>query len=142
MRFRSTITILGFVLIATGFSCALLSQSQSGTILGTITDESKNLVPGVTVTAVEAQSGKRLSAVSDRNGNYNLAGLEPGAYTLTAVLPGFETVTFTGVALAAQGQSRLDFTLRIAARRNGLMPLAPSGPRDRVVDIRADSMTA
>jgi len=101
-----------------------------------------NLVPGVTVTAVEAQSGKRLSAISDRNGNYNLAGLEPGAYTLTAVLPGFETVTFTGVALAAQGQSRLDFTLRIAARRNGLMPLAPSGPRDRVVDIRADSMTA
>ena len=148
MKLRSILGILGipivplhFVLITTVFSSALLSQSQSGRISGIITDESKNFIPGVTVTAVDAQGERRTTAVSDQNGNYTLAGLQPGTYTVTAVLPGFETATTSGVPLASQGQPRVDFTLRIAPRRGGFMPLPPAGQRDRDVAIRADNMT-
>jgi hypothetical protein len=133
---------MGIVLIATGFSSAFFSQSQAGTIMGTITDESKALIPGVTVTAFDAQGERRSSAISDRNGNYNLANLPAGTYTVTAVLPGFETATSSNVALAAQGQSRQDFTLRVARQRTAFIPLPPAGPRERDVSIRADSTTA
>jgi len=106
---------LGFVLIAVLCSAAL-TQSESGTISGTITDEAKNLVPGVSVTAVDAQGESRRTVISDQNGNYSLAGLQPGTYTVTAVLPGFQTETATGIALAAQERRRLDFTLKVPGR--------------------------
>jgi hypothetical protein len=114
MKLRS---ILALLLITTAYSSAWPSQAQSGTISGTITDESKNFIPGVTVTAVDAQGEKRSTVLSQQNGNYSLAGLQPGTYTVTAVLPGFETATTSGVAVTSQGQSRLDFTLRIARGR-------------------------
>ena len=143
MKLRSTRSILSLVLIATAFSSAWLAQSQNGAISGTITDEAKNFIPGVTVTAVNAQGERRSTAISNENGNYTLGGLPPGTYTVTAVLPGFETATSSGIALASQGQSaQVDFTLRIARQRGGVMPLPPPGPRDRDVAIRADSMTA
>jgi hypothetical protein len=141
MKPRSILAILGFV-ITTAFSSPWFSQSQNGTIAGTITDESKNTIPGVTVTAVDAQGEKRASVISDRNGSYNLAGLQPGTYTVTAVLPGFETAMMS-VTLPSQGQSGpVNFTLRIARQRGGFMPLPPAGQRDRDVAIRADNMTA
>jgi hypothetical protein len=133
---------MAIVLIATGFSSAFFSQSQGGTILGTVTDETKALIPGVTVSAFDAQGERRSTVISDPNGNYSLANLPAGTYTVTAVLPGFETATTQGVALAAQVQFRLDFTLRIARQRTAFIPLPPAGPRDRDVSIRADNTTA
>src|SRR5262245_58017507 len=119
MKCRSTIASLGFALMSVGFSALLFSQSQNGTIGGTITDESRALIPGVTVTVVEAQSGKRSSIVSDRNGKYSLADLPPGNYTVTATLPGFETLVVKDVALNAQEQRALNLTLRVAVPRGG-----------------------
>jgi hypothetical protein len=142
MKLRSILGILALVLTTTAFSSAWLSQSQNGTISGTITDEAKNTIPGVTVTAVDAQGETRAKAISQENGNYNLARLQPGTYTVSAVLRGFETATMS-VTVASQGQSDpVNFTLRIGRQRGGVMPLPPAGQRDRDVAIRADNVTA
>jgi len=140
MNVRSAIASLGFLLITAVFSAVLLSQSQNATISGTITDETKALIPGATVTAVDAQSGKRSSTVSDGEGKYRLADLPPGNYTVTASLPGFETLSVKDVDVKAQEQRSLNFALKVGGFQRGFL-LPPAGPRDRDVSVRADAMT-
>lgn len=70
--------------------------AQEASIIGTVTDSSGGVVPGVTVTAVHEATGNTFEAVTDERGGYRLA-VRVGDYRLTANLPGFTTVTLTGV---------------------------------------------
>ena len=72
----------GLALTALFVSAGPLRQSQSGTITGTVADEAGAEIPGVTVTAVELQTGARATAVTNESGAYTIAGLQPGIYTV------------------------------------------------------------
>jgi hypothetical protein len=50
------------------------------------------VLPGVTITAQNAESGTVRTSVTEGDGKYRVAGLNPGRYNLTAELPGFQTV--------------------------------------------------
>ena len=56
------------------------------------------MLPGVTVIAVNEATGNRFEAVTDERGIYRIPA-RVGAYRITAELPGFTTVTRTGVQL-------------------------------------------
>src|SRR5215813_9969261 len=96
-------------------SIPVLSQSSNGTISGTVADASGAVVPGVTVTATNNATGVVTTVVSNDSGVYNFASLLPGTYKVSAVLPGFQTQTFSDVQLGNAGQLRLNFTLQVAA---------------------------
>lgn len=68
-------------------------SSTTGAIVGTIYDDTKAVVPGVTVTATGAALMGERTVVSDADGAYRLPALNPGIYTLVFELPGFATVT-------------------------------------------------
>src|SRR6266849_265034 len=76
------------------------SASVSGVIRGTIIDPSGAVLPRVTVTAVDPQTGLHRAAVSDANGQFRLIGLSPAVYEVTAELPGFSTETRKSLAVA------------------------------------------
>jgi Ca-activated chloride channel family protein len=61
-------------------------------VYGQVVDNSGAPLPGVTVTATDAHGGQR-SVVTDANGNYTIAGIAAGRYTLRAELPGLQTAT-------------------------------------------------
>ena len=64
-----------------------------GTLTGTVKDESGAVLPGVTVEASSpALIEKVRVAVSDATGQYRITSLNPGTYTLTARLTGFNLV--------------------------------------------------
>jgi outer membrane receptor protein involved in Fe transport len=65
------------------------AQSATGTIEGTIVDQSNAVMPGVTVTVVHAATGTTRSAVTDPDGVFRMPLLAVGAYDLTAELAGF-----------------------------------------------------
>ena len=87
-------------------------QGDSGSLMGTVTDELGGVLPGATVTARNAVTGLARNAVSDAGGAYEIAVLPAGSYELEASLPGFlgkaSTVTIGG------GPTTLDLTLAIA----------------------------
>ena len=68
---------------------AAAGRDDAGSIWGVVTDELGGLLPGVTVTARHAATGLARSAVTGNVGSYEIARLPPGAYEVTAVLPGF-----------------------------------------------------
>jgi hypothetical protein len=75
-----------------------VGYAQEATITGTITDSTGAVLPGVTVVAVHEATGNRFEAVTDGLGTYRIP-VRVGAYRIMAELPGFATVTRTGVQL-------------------------------------------
>jgi hypothetical protein len=91
------------------------SQSTFATVSGTIDDGTGALIPGVTVTAKNNATGVVTTALSNETGAYNFPSLQPGAYTVTAQLSGFQTSSYTAVQLGNRDQVRLNFTMKVAS---------------------------
>ena len=82
--------ILGVSLLAFfAAPAASHAQATTGTIYGTIADESKSILPGVTVLVQNVENGATRTLVTDENGHYRALNLPPGIYSVSADLPGF-----------------------------------------------------
>ena len=69
-------TLLGILaLIGAGPAAA---QNTSGAIAGTITDTEGGVLPGVTLTVTNADNGNTRTVVTEGDGRYRFAGLQPG----------------------------------------------------------------
>ena len=68
-------------------------------INGTVTDASGGVLPGVTVTAIQTDTGFRREVVTDDMGSYVLTNLPIGPYRLEVALSGFRTYAQTGYRL-------------------------------------------
>src|ERR671912_428570 len=86
------------VVLALFFSFPSASTAQDATIGGIITDSTGGVLPGVTIVAVHEASGNTFEAVNDERGAFRIA-VRPGVFRLTAELPGFATLTRTGLEL-------------------------------------------
>ena len=84
--------VLLFIVFIIGAG-ALPAQITTGNIIGIVHDESRAVLPGVTV-AVASPGLPAQSAVTNERGEYRLTGLQPGMYLLTVELPGFGERSF------------------------------------------------
>jgi hypothetical protein len=91
MRFRTTVSVL-VALLAVLATSAATAQERFGGIGGIVVDSSQAPVPGVTVTATNKQTGAARVVVSGTDGTYRIPDLEPGRYTVTMELQGFQKV--------------------------------------------------
>ena len=99
---RVLITLLWLAaLISAAPFAAAQSQSVNGTIEGTITDASKAVLPGVTVTVANLDNGSTRTVVTDATGTYRAVLLPLGTYRLKAELQGFKTLERSGISLSA-----------------------------------------
>ena len=101
-----TLVTGGVLLCCLVLSTHAFGQSSFATVTGTIEDASGALIPGVTIKAANNATGVVTTALSNEAGAYNLPGLLPGIYKVTAELPGFQTQTFTDVQLGNAAQVR------------------------------------
>ena len=84
---------------------------QTGTIDGTITDAQGGGLPGVSVTLTGPQNTR--NAITDAEGDYRFALLQPGAYTVNATLEGLGTAE-RAVSLDAGQRQDVSLTLQAA----------------------------
>jgi hypothetical protein len=91
---------------------------------GRVTDQSSAVLPGVTVTATQTDTGLTRTAVTDGTGSYVLPALPVGPYRLEVALQGFQSYVQTGIVLqvgdnpvinAALGLSTLEETVTVEA---------------------------
>jgi hypothetical protein len=94
---------------------AVAFAQQNATVLGVVTDESKGVLPGVTVTATDLGTGRVASAVTDERGEYQIRNLPPGRYSVTAELSGFGTATVPILELRVGQNATLPFSLSLGA---------------------------
>jgi iron complex outermembrane receptor protein len=89
---------------------------QEGRITGTVRNASGEPVPGVSVTIRNQQTGATRVAVSAANGSYEITGLVPGRYTVTAELTGLGQATVRDVQVVAGPATAADLTLEPRVR--------------------------
>ena len=92
-------------------SSTALSQSITGTIQGTVTDNSGAVVSGVRVTAENVATGFTRTGLSNTIGAYALSFLPTGPYQVEVEFQGFEKSLRKGITLGADQKIDLSFTL-------------------------------
>jgi len=92
------------------------AQQSTGTITGRAVDASDAALPGATVTIASPQMiGGARSGVTDERGIYRFTLLAAGTYTVSFMLPGFNTLNIEGVALGAGATMTINGKLQVAA---------------------------
>jgi hypothetical protein len=107
--------IVAAVMLYFLISSFALTQTSNATLGGTVSDPTGALIPGVTITATNTQTGIISTVISNEAGAYQFASLQTGIYRVTAELPGFQKRTYDGVALGVSQQVRLNFRLDVSS---------------------------
>ena len=94
---------------------AVAAQSTLATVFGTVADEQRGVLPGVTVTLRHLDTGELRTATTDARGSFRVIGLAPGRYELRAALPPFADVVQSDTVLALNDEIALALTMRIGA---------------------------
>ena len=84
-------------------------------INGIVADSSGGVLPGVTVIAIQTDTGFRREVVSDEAGAYALLNLPIGPYRLEATLAGFRTYVQTGVVLQVNANPVIPVTMQLGS---------------------------
>src|SRR5262245_46209333 len=95
-------------------------------VSGTVSDASGALVPGVEVTAKNINTGITQTRLTNETGSYDFPTLQPGTYTLSAALSGFQTATYDNVVLGQGQQVRLNFALKVQSVAQSLEVTEPA----------------
>jgi hypothetical protein len=127
-------------LLVCALSCLIttgaFAQFERSQISGVIKDDQGGVIPGVTVTAINKQTGAQTTSVTDGSGFYTAANLLPGRYDVTAELQGFKKVTSSNIQLDAAAQIRIDLTLSTGTVTEQVTVTAEATPLQRDTALR------
>jgi protocatechuate 3,4-dioxygenase beta subunit len=73
-----------------------MAQSTAAMVSGTVVDEQKGALPGATITIRNLDSGQVRTTATDARGAFQIVGIPPGRYEVTAELTGFARVMHSG----------------------------------------------
>jgi Carboxypeptidase regulatory-like domain len=100
--------------------CTALAQQTTGTVKGTLLDDSGASVPAANVTLTGPGSAKTVkTAQTQADGTYTFTGLVPGQYTMGVVFPGFATIA-KPVTVAAGQTLTVPVQLNVAAEKQSV----------------------
>jgi TonB-dependent receptor len=126
---RGLIGLSGALLCLTLAATSATAQSRSGSISGRATDPAGGVLQGAIVTLAPKGGG----AVTNTQGEYVVAGLAPGDYTVTVDYVGFSPFTTT-INLSEGQTARVDATLKVSTQSEQVLVTAER-PRGEALEI-------
>lgn len=99
-------------LILCFFAVSMFAQSTVGRLIGTVSGPD-GLLPGATVTVVDNQTGRELTATTNDQGSYRFEQLTFGTYTVRITVSGFKTFVANDVKIDANRDYTLNSTLEL-----------------------------
>jgi hypothetical protein len=102
-------------LAAAVLPAAAQSTAINGSIEGVITEDSGAVLPGVTVTITNVDTGDTRAVVTNANGLYRAPLLPLGTYKVEAELGGFKKLEQTGINISAGQAAVIDLKLAVGA---------------------------
>src|SRR5438128_5201081 len=89
------------------------AQVTTGTISGVVQDTTGAVIPGVSVTVRNLDTGIARTLTTDEGGRYTVPDLTLGNYEVDAQLPGFQTEARNGVTLTVGRVAVVNFALKV-----------------------------
>ncbi len=100
LRTMGRVSFAGAVLLLLVSAVSPVSaQTVTGTLQGTVTDSGGGVLPGVTVSVKNEETGAAREVVTNEVGFYNATFLAIGRYSITVKLDGFQTIKQEGVTV-------------------------------------------
>ena len=90
-----------------------VDAQTAASINGTVVDAQGGVLPGVTMTLRNIDTGVVRSTVTEADGAYQFAGLAPGRYDLKSELAGFTPVEIKGTTLTIGLEVRRDVKMNV-----------------------------
>jgi hypothetical protein len=103
---------VGCLLTVVAAFLPLLAQTDTGRILGTVTDQTGAAVTGATLIITDVPRGVTRTVTTDHSGSYVAPGLLPSTYKIRVEGHGFKTVERVNVPLEVAQDVRIDITLQ------------------------------
>jgi hypothetical protein len=110
---RIPLPVAAAIALALALPAVARGQAVTGTIIGTVSDTTGAVLPGVTVTLTHKETSLTRSVTTDSNGEFTVPSLPTGNYSVKAELSGFKSVTFADVHLSVDQRVRVDPKLEI-----------------------------
>src|SRR5580765_3125455 len=136
MRMWLTCCLRGILILLLMASAA--SAQGTGQMSGTVRDESGAVLPGVTVTVTQTNTGLVRTDVTDATGAYLLTNLPTGPYKLEAALQGFRSYVQTGIVLQVGGTPTLNAVLAVGALEEAVTVEAAAP----IVDVKSSGISS
>src|SRR5262245_50888789 len=108
---RVVMGLAATVLVAAMLPTTSSAQLTRGGISGTVRDASGGVVPGATVTVTNMDTNASQTHVSDAQGFFRAAALEPGRYMVTTELAGFRRVEQKDIIVRSALETPVDVSL-------------------------------
>jgi carboxypeptidase family protein/TonB-dependent receptor-like protein len=89
------------------------AQATSGEITGRVEDSGGAIVPGVTVSAENRETGYLRTTLTNAQGEYLITLLPPGRYNVSAELEGFKRAVREGVSISVGTRQTLNLLLEV-----------------------------
>ena len=87
MRMLRNLAALGLLCMCVAFPAGIAAQSFQGGLRGVVKDP-QGVIPGVTVTLVNEQTGVSRETVTNDVGEYSFPAIDPATYTVRAAVQG------------------------------------------------------
>ena len=108
-----SVCALGVMLLVMISRTPVQAQVGTGSITGTVTDNTGAVVVGASVTVTSAETGIATHLVSNTDGRYVAPDLNVGAYNITVQAKGFKAEKHVGVVVLVGRQMVVDFSLTV-----------------------------
>src|SRR5262245_63136850 len=136
MKTWLTCCSLGILLLLLTASAA--SAQATAQLNGTVRDESGAVLPGVTVTVTQTNTGLVRSTVTGETRAYLLTTLPTGPYRLEASLQGFKSYVQTGIVLQVGGTPTVNAVLAVGALEEAVTVEAAAP----IVDVKSAGISS
>jgi len=103
------------VLAALLWCLPFVASAQQATIVGTVTDPSGAVVPNVTITLTDTDTGVPRVIPTNNDGQYVAVDLPIGHYDVKAEAKGFKVAERKGIVLTQGDRVRVDFQMQMGA---------------------------
>src|SRR5947199_8200158 len=112
-EFCALVVLVGIIGLVGWGAAPAVAQTFSAAISGLVRDTTGAVIPGVTVTAKQTESGLTRTVLTNENGDYRMPSLPVGAYEVMAEIPGFKPLVRTGIELAVAQEVVLNLTMEV-----------------------------
>ncbi len=141
MHFQTVVCWAGLLLLCVAEPGA--SQTITGSIFGSVVDNTGSVVPRASLKLVNTDTGAARAAITDQRGEFVISALDPGRYSLTVQVTGFKTLVRNDVVLTPSERLALgNLTLQLGTQTEQVTVAAESTPVQTASSERSAAITA
>jgi hypothetical protein len=114
--------------LAVGFASLAYAQVDTGSISGTVKDPGGAVIANAAVTVANPGSGSSVTTHTNQTGLYTAVDLKPGLYSVSVSVPGFQSITKTGIDVRLQDRLAINFDLQLGQTSTSIQVQATAPP--------------